>query len=439
MEGNHMDISTIFMPVITLVTAQITVIDLAKFRFKKKKLFMILLIQLVVQVTACAAVLISFGYDIYALTFAITMDVPAFLTFYYISKRRDFRDVFTVLITLFLSFTISIPSMWISQLLGGGYFWYNIIRIIVFVFLIFFIHTVVRTRYIQIQDEMDTGWGVFCILPAIGSGILYYQYLMYSRNGDFSSVALTCIFDILMMATVFFVFNYVLQQLHEKYLVQEQRRILDMQNKAQLDQFEQQREAAEKSNRRWHDLRHSIQQLIEFIETGNTELALSYLKEQQGMDSLPKEVYCLHAGVNSILCLWAARSRKAGIQFDVKADIPDSLGIEPMELTAVFANAIENAFEACMRISEEHHRFIKIEANYNGRRLAIAITNSCLQEISFEDGFPVSTKKSGGIGTKSIAYTVKRFSGTTYFEAQDGVFTARFILNVPIEPKCAKI
>jgi hypothetical protein len=68
---------------------------------------------------------------------------------------------------------------------------------------------------------------------------------------------------LLMMAVVFFVFNYVLNQLHDKYLLQGQQRILALQNKAQLEQFERQREAAELSNRRWHDLRHNTRQLIE--------------------------------------------------------------------------------------------------------------------------------------------------------------------------------
>jgi hypothetical protein len=39
-------------------------------------------------------------------------------------------------------------------------------------------------------------------------------------------------------------------------------------------------------------------------------------------------------------------------------------------------------------------------------------------------------KKGGGIGTRSIAYTVERFAGTKFFEAKDGVFIARFVLNI---------
>jgi hypothetical protein len=203
-----------------------------------------------------------------------------------------------------------------------------------------------------------------------------------------------------------------------------------MQNKAQWDQFEQQREAAEKSNRRWHDLRHNTQELIELLEAGNTPMALTYLKEQRGMNQIPCEVYCMHAAVNSMLRLWAERSRKEGITVEIRADVPEKLEIEPMELSALFANAFENAYEACLRLSDNVPKYIQVDANYNGKRLAIGFTNSCLKDIPFEKDMPLSLKKGGGIGTRSISYTVERFSGTKYFEAKDGVFVARFILKI---------
>jgi hypothetical protein len=101
-----------------------------------------------------------------------------------------------------------------------------------------------------------------------------------------------------------------------------------------------------------------------------------------------------------------------------------------MELSALFANAFENAYEGCLRLGNGTHKFIKAEAQYNGKRLAIGFTNSCLEDIHFEDDMPVSDKINGGIGTRSIAYTVGRFHGTKYFGVKDGVFTARFVLNI---------
>ncbi|MDF2487242.1 MAG: hypothetical protein K0R46_3410, partial [Herbinix sp.] len=268
------------------------------------------------------------------------------------------------------------------------------------------------------------------ILPFIACLVMYSHYLIFIQSGIFIDFILNCFFIVVMMSTIFIIFNYILNQLHEKYLLQEQRRILAMQNKAQLDQFEQQRAESEKSNRRWHDLRHGTQQLIELLETGKIEIAIDYLKEQRGENQINKVDYCMHPVVNSMLCLWAERVRKTGIMMEINTNIPDQLQIEPMELSALFANAIENAYEACLRLSSETPKFIKVQTNYNGGRLAIGITNSCLPEILFDKDMPISDKKGGGIGTRSIVYTAERFAGTTFFEAKDGVFTARFILNI---------
>ncbi len=424
-----MDIFTILTPVITLVTGQITILELSRLR-KIKNLYLILLIELIVQTVICGAVLENYGLAAYAKYFFLFMDVPAFLTFYWLSARRDFRDLFTLLVTIFISFAISLPSIWMSHFIGGGYFWYNLIRVVIFSVLIILIHFRVRKRYLQIQDELKQGWGMFCILPIIGLIILGYQYMIFTNTGDYIHIAMIGFLILLMMVAIFFVFNYVLNQLHDKYLMQEQQRILALQNKAQLEQFERQREAAEISNRRWHDLRHNTRQLIELIESGNVDRALDYLKEQIGMEQIPKKVYCMHTAVNSILCLWVERSMKAGIEIEVLTDVPEKLSIEPMELSALFSNAVENAYEACIKLSDDTKKFIKVEARYNGRRLAISVTNSCSNEVVFENDMPVSSKVGGGVGTRSIAYTVQRFSGTKFFEAKNGIFTARFILNI---------
>ncbi len=425
-----MNYSALFIPVVTLITAQITVLDLARFRFHARKMLLIVILEFIVQVALNAAVLLFQGLQCYGRLYFITMDIPAILIFYYSSRRRDCRDLFTVLITIFISFAISIPSMGIQKYLGFGYWLYNLLRIIIYTGVIFSLHYFVRKRYLQIQEEIEKGWGVFCILPVIGILLLYYEYLQYSENGDFLRVFGSCSIIAIIMVIVFCVFYYILNELHEKYIVLEQRRTLIMQNKAQRDLFEQQRDAAEKTNRRFHDLRHNMLMLMELLEAGDTKTALTYLKEQQGMGEITKEEYCKHPAVNSILYCWAAKARRADCKVEIHTDVPEQLGIDPMELAALFANAFENAYEGCLRLADHKLKFIRVEANYNGRRLAIGFTNSCTEDICFEGKYPVSSKKDGGIGTKSMDYTVKRYQGSSCFEAKDGVFSARFVLNV---------
>ena len=235
---------------------------------------------------------------------------------------------------------------------------------------------------------------------------------------------------ILMMASVYGVIFYMFQQLQEKNLVLEQRRILAMQNKAQLEQHILFREATEKTNRRWHDFRHSTQTMIGLLESGDTNTAIGYLKDLMGMIAITKEEYCQHPAVNSILCFWAEQSRRKNILLLIETVVPEKLEIEPVELSALFANAIENAYFACMELPKEVPRSIKVEAHYDGKRLAIGITNTCKGSVRFENKMPISSKEGGGIGTRSMVYTVKRFYGAYTFSAEDGLFVTRFVLNV---------
>ncbi len=425
-----MDYSAISVPLITLVISQVLAFDLAHFRFPRNKLALIIFAELVVLVLISSAVLIFGGLAVYAKWYVLIMVVPAFLLFCYTSKYRDARDMFTVVTTIFLNFLISVPAMWLARYYGSGYVVYNLARIGIFPLVFLFDHLAFRKYYLNAQEEILKGWGIFSILPVLGSVVLYYSFVKYGNKGSFVEVLYVTSATIVLMGSVYVVIIYLFQQLHEKYIVQEQQRMLSMQNKAQLDQHILFREAAEKTNRRWHDARHATQTLIELLESGNVETALGHLKEQMGMGGLSKEEYCQHPAVNSILCLWAERSRKENIPLTIAANVPDSLEIEPVELSALFANAIENAYLACLELPIDAGRFIKVESQYNGKRLAIGITNTCKDSISFDHDMPVSSKEGGGIGTRSMVYTVKRFHGAYTFSAEGGLFSTRFVLNV---------
>ena len=93
-----------------------------------------------------------------------------------------------------------------------------------------------------------------------------------------------------------------------------------------------------------------------------------------------------------ILASWD-NSQKEGISLSIEANVPANLGIEQAELASLLANAVGNAYEACMVLPKDGERYIKVEAHYNGKCLAVGIPN-----------------------------TVRRFSGAYTFSAKDGLF-----------------
>ena len=425
-----MNYISILIPLITIVIAMVIIIELGTFRFSKTKLKLIITFSSITQILVSGIVLVFFGIEFYSKWYVVLIVIPTFVTFIYTSSFRDFRDIFTIVTTTFISIVISIPSIWLARYFNNSYIYYNIFRIIIFILVMPIGRKYLLQNYLLLQKEIQKGWLIFSIIPIVGSIVIYYSFYIFNGKENFMEILYIISISLLVMTIFYIVIFYMFMQLHEKYLIQEQQKILAIQNKAQLDQFISFKESSDESNRRWHDYSHNTEQLIDFLESDEVDDALDYLKKLRKSDVKAIENFCEHTGVNSILVLWNERSLKEDIKMEIKCIIPKELKIDPMELSALFSNAIENAYNACILIPESESRFISVKANYNGKRLAIGIENSCSANINFHNKIPVSKKKGGGIGTRSIIYTIKRFHGAYTFKVKDGVFLARFILNI---------
>ncbi len=61
----------------------------------------------------------------------------------------------------------------------------------------------------------------------------------------------------------------------------------------------------------------------------------------------PEKRFCEHPAVDALLAAKAAQCAEAGVELGVAAAVPLDAGMQPVELCAVFANALDNALHAC--------------------------------------------------------------------------------------------
>lgn len=115
------------------------------------------------------------------------------------------------------------------------------------------------------------------------------------------------------------------------------------------------------------------------------------------------------------------------------------LGISPVDLTVILANALENAVRAA---GEAEKGRLDVKIGVIGGSLAIEVENSC-SGVRFAGGkqregafLPasafVSERKDGGLGLGSIAATAEKYGGEAMFcyDGEKAVFTARVRLNL---------
>ena len=292
-------------------------------------------------------------------------------------------------------------------------------------------HALVGKRFAEMQDDVKEGWNSTCICATIGTVIMLVpvcfvnaENLVYILMMD----AFTIFLMLLMFASILMFYFQVRQQMvrsHELEIFRLQR---EQQEKADLRYREQ--EAAERKRR--HDERHMLQVIIDELQEGKTNDAVAHLMAIRGDIPTPKMQYCRHNGVNSMLSLWSQRAEQEGIEVTIRADVPEKLEIDSMELSTMFGNLMENAFEGCMRLErKEARRYIDLRVTYKAGKLICQEENSCRKDVVVVEGMPITQKHhGGGIGTHSIRDTVTKYGGMISFEAEDGIFTVRFMMAV---------
>ena len=112
---------------------------------------------------------------------------------------------------------------------------------------------------------------------------------------------------------------------------------------------------------------------------------------------------------------------EAGVQFTVQAGISQALPVSESDLCVLLSNALENALHAAVRCREAGQgAFIETTGHEKGKKLFLQITNSCLPDVQFREGVPVTDRTGHGLGVRSICAISERYGGLTSFAAKDG-------------------
>ena len=92
---------------------------------------------------------------------------------------------------------------------------------------------------------------------------------------------------------------------------------------------------------------------------------------------------------------------------------------------------LENAIEACNRLEDGTHKFIKLSSRLQYDTLTITLDNSFNgQYTKAEDIFISSKRNEPGIGINSIRNVTKKYNGGCKFETKDNVFMASVYLKL---------
>lgn len=212
-------------------------------------------------------------------------------------------------------------------------------------------------------------------------------------------------------------------------------------------------------------LRHDMANHLQALSALPSEKKDTYIREILDNGALAKTLnYCGDPTINAVLSVKENLLRQQNISLELKLDIPEELPFEKADLCAIYANALDNATEACARQPEEKpeatnaepranntkNRTIILESRARKGMLVFQITNPVPENVQGQyagisvqsetfsalsagkeksgqaETLPPTTKKDRtrhGYGLRSIRTSVEKYGGHMEIRQEEGQFT----------------
>ena len=123
------------------------------------------------------------------------------------------------------------------------------------------------------------------------------------------------------------------------------------------------------------------------------------------------------------------------IEVSVKVSIPENLTITSIDCCVLLGNLIDNAIEACEKVSDK--KYIRLYIGLYKKQLYISITNATNEVVRKFDEEYITTKRGNhGHGLKRINKVVEKYNGYINRKNEPGVFVTEIML--PMNQTCTK-
>lgn len=124
------------------------------------------------------------------------------------------------------------------------------------------------------------------------------------------------------------------------------------------------------------------------------------------------------------------KAKEQGIDFSAMIHFEDGSFLEPLDISAIFGNALDNAIEASLKLPASE-RLITIKANRFRDMLSIVIENNAAHEIAADRQTTKQDKFLHGFGLKSIEKSAEKYQGQCSVKQEAGSFILEIIIPIP--------
>lgn len=206
-------------------------------------------------------------------------------------------------------------------------------------------------------------------------------------------------------------------------------KFLKQQSLLQYEYYAEQEEKYNETIKILHDVNKHLKMIENMYQVKEDEIAITYTQEiGQMLMPLALEEYTNNPILNVLLNDKKKIANLHNIRFHLEIGIVNLSFMEPIEVTTIFGNLLDNAIEACDMVPINKYIELKLDKYHDF--IAINISNSATPVEKWHFGKPVSRKgKNHGIGLMNVEHVIKKYNGSMVLEEENQKFSCKIIFN----------
>lgn len=213
--------------------------------------------------------------------------------------------------------------------------------------------------------------------------------------------------------------SYICDSMQTAYRAQE----LQMQKDYYKDRIRDE----ERVRRIYHDMKNHLLILENQPGTDETRRTASRLREQ--IADYENYVHTGNEFLDIIIRDKSAKAREKHIDFNAVIHFENGDFMEPLDISTIFGNAIDNAIEASEKLPEDR-RLITVKAAKVRDMLMITAENNMEPDSLPDEGTSKSDRFLHGFGIPNIRKAAEKYDGQCSISAKDGVFRLKVMIPV---------
>ncbi len=178
----------------------------------------------------------------------------------------------------------------------------------------------------------------------------------------------------------------------------------------------------------YHDLKNHLLVMESRQNTEETRQMAETLRSQ--IADYEDYVHTGNEFLDIILKDKAAKAREKQIDFSAMVDFHGIDFMEPLDISTIFGNAIDNAIEASENLPE-YKRLITVKAERVRDMLLITIENNTAPGNHLTEGTTKKDRFVHGFGIPNIKKAVEKYSGQCSFQQEERVYRLKILIPCP--------